>query len=599
MESLCKAFLQKCSCLPPESPYVPAASRLKERKTSLLQGRHDVPVLHTVSRRPSYSNTRRLATLFALAFVSGTVHADVDAVRAKGLAWLIKTQRGDGSFAGAVGLPVQATAAVVDAMQMGGLGNSPQYGRVLAWLANASAESTDARSWQVMALAAAGRDANNIAASVVDERTSISISGSGVVQSGFAVWGSFPNYGASLPDTVLAYGALRAASLTYANHDLERVDTALCHILPAQLSTAPWVGSWPYAAPRMGHPGHIARGSVISTALTLYELKKQRLANRFSTTTSTKCSGSSPADIDASMSSAKLWLIAQANSDGGFADRNPQTSSLEPSSLVASALVIRALTLFAAEGDVASVTAVSNARSWLISQQTSDGSWRGDPFVTARILAALPAASGTALTDTDGDGLPDLVEAQLGSKASIANSQEYINDQGNSVPGVTTYLFSVNASLNVPFYRAVIVDIGSPPYSHQIVNGILPPGLSMTGAGVITGTPTTLGSFAFDDRVVNAEGLETVVIGRITIISTSFLRQINSNSPSNHIAGDVNGDGLVDVADVALVQRHVLGRAMLNQEQISSADLSPPGAPDGEIDVADLDALVRAVLQLD
>lgn len=597
MESLRKVFLQQCSRVIFGLKGVSGSFRFKERTSSWLQERCDSLRSRTTPRCLPQGYSLGVATLVSLSVVSGAAHADIESVRAKGLEWLVKAQRGDGSFAGAMGLSVQATAAVVEAMLAGGLSSSPQYGRALAWLANTSAESTDARSWQVMALVAAGRDANAIANNILDERNTVSVSGAAALQTGFAVWGSFPNYGASLPDTVLAYGALRAASLTYTNHGLERVETVLCHILPAQLIAAPWAGSWPYAAPRMGHPDHIQRGSLISTALTLYELKKQRLANRFSTTTSTKCGGSSPADIDASMSNAKVWLIAQANSDGGFADRNPLTGSLEPSSPVASALAIRALALFAAEGDTASVTAVSNAQGWLASQQAPDGSWRGDPFVTARILAALPAATGNALVDTDGDGLTDVVETELGSKKTIANSQEYISEKGNAVPGVTTYLFSVNGSLNVPFYRAVTVDFGGAPYSHQIVNGILPPGLSMTGAGVISGTPTTPGSFAFDDRVVNAEGLETVVIGRITIISTTAMGR--NTISSTQVAGDVNGDGLVDVADVALVQRHVLGLSTLDAEQISSADLSPPGAPDGQLGVADLEAIVREVLQLD
>lgn len=586
MESLCKAFLQKCSHVSLRLVRVPSSSRFKGRPSSMLQERCDSVGRLATYRCSPRRHFRGVATLVALSLLSGIAHADVAAARAKGLAWLVKAQRGDGSFAGATRLPVQATAAAVEAMQAGGLSSSPQYGRALAWLANSSAESTDARSWQVMALAAAGRDANAIASSILDERNTVSVSGAAVLQSGFAVWGSFPNYGASLPDTVLAYGALRAAALTYTNHGLERVETVLCHILPAQLSAAPWAGSWPYAAPRMGHPDHIQRGSLISTALTLFELKKQRLANRFSTTTSTKCGRSSPADIDASMSNAKAWLIAQANSDGGFAERNPLTGTLEPSSPVASALAIRALALFATEGDTVSVTAVSNAQGWLTSQQTLEGSWRGDPFVTARILAALPAATGNALADSDGDGLPDIIEAQLGSESSVANSQELINDQGNAVPGVTTYVFSVNGFLNVPFHHAIDVAFGGAPYSHQIVNGILPPGLSMTGSGAISGTPNRLGSYAFDDRIVNAEGLETLVIGRITIRSVRG-------------SGDVNGDGLVDVADVALVQRHVLGLSILDAEGISIADLSPPGAPDGHLGVADLDAIVREVLQLD
>lgn len=446
--------------------------------------------------------------------VASSASADVDQARVQGLKYLVQTQQGDGSFSGLQGLDVQATAAAIEAMLAGGLNKSPQYGRALAWLANTSADSIDARSWQVAALVAAGRDVNNIAGGIRDERN-VSIIYGGSVTTGFAVWGPFPDSGSSLPDTVLAYGALRGASVTYSNDTSERLVTALCYILPAQLTAAPWAGSWPHAAGQAGQPGHIARASLISTALTLYELKKQRQAGRYPS--GSTCGKTSPGVIDIAMANAKTWLIAQANSDGGFAERSPQTNALEPSSPLASALAIRALALFAAEGDSASTTAVASARIWLATQQDSDGSWRGDPFVTARVLAALPTAIGAQVADADNDGMPNVIEQALGTQTSIADAQSTLPTAAAAQPGTTAASFSASGFVGQPFAQTIGVSGGTAPFSFVRTAGTLPPGLSLAADGLISGTPTNAGSYAFDYELTDAAGATALVIGRIDI----------------------------------------------------------------------------------
>jgi len=48
---------------------------------------------------------------------------------------------------------------------------------------------------------------------------------------------------------------------------------------------------------------------------------------------------------------------------------------------------------------------------------------------------------------------------------------------------------------------------GSPPYTWSIASGSLPPGLSLSTAGVLSGTPTTQGSFTFTVRATGTNGL--------------------------------------------------------------------------------------------
>jgi hypothetical protein len=62
------------------------------------------------------------------------------------------------------------------------------------------------------------------------------------------------------------------------------------------------------------------------------------------------------------------------------------------------------------------------------------------------------------------------------------------------------------------------------------------------------------------------------------------------------IPGDINGDGVVDVADVALLQQNLLGLATLTPSQVNRADLAPVGAPNGGLDAADLNEIIRKAL---
>jgi hypothetical protein len=70
---------------------------------------------------------------------------------------------------------------------------------------------------------------------------------------------------------------------------------------------------------------------------------------------------------------------------------------------------------------------------------------------------------------------------------------------------------------------------------------------------------------------------------------------INSNGvPSvaefirfEHLPGDINDDGRVDISDLLLMQRALIGQITLNAGQTLRADVSPPGG-DSVLDIADL-----------
>src|SRR5574340_459468 len=116
--------------------------------------------------------------LFVATGSQAATPAEIDDARAKGLAWLVQHQRGNGSFSSPQGLDIQATAAAVAAMMAGGISRSPQYTRALSWLGNAPGGSLDALAWQASTLAAAGRDAKSTAGTIRDQRnTTVAKSG--------------------------------------------------------------------------------------------------------------------------------------------------------------------------------------------------------------------------------------------------------------------------------------------------------------------------------------------------------------------------------------------------------------------------------------
>lgn len=62
------------------------------------------------------------------------------------------------------------------------------------------------------------------------------------------------------------------------------------------------------------------------------------------------------------------------------------------------------------------------------------------------------------------------------------------------------------------------------------------------------------------------------------------------------VAGDANGDGVANTADILLVQRHIRQLDTLDAAALERCDLYPEGAPDGMLDVSDLLLLTREVM---
>lgn len=63
-----------------------------------------------------------------------------------------------------------------------------------------------------------------------------------------------------------------------------------------------------------------------------------------------------------------------------------------------------------------------------------------------------------------------------------------------------------SADVGVVYNQQLTASGGNGPYAFALTSGALPPGLTLSGAGLVAGTPTTTGVFAFMVRATDADG---------------------------------------------------------------------------------------------
>jgi hypothetical protein len=87
-------------------------------------------------------------------------------------------------------------------------------------------------------------------------------------------------------------------------------------------------------------------------------------------------------------------------------------------------------------------------------------------------------------------------------------------------------------------YSYTFTASGSPAPTFSLGSGVLPPGLSLSGSGVLSGAPTTSGAYSFTVNATNSAG--TTASPSITVVV----------GQSRTLAADVNGDGRADLVAV-------------------------------------------------
>ncbi len=95
-----------------------------------------------------------------------------------------------------------------------------------------------------------------------------------------------------------------------------------------------------------------------------------------------------------------------------------------------------------------------------------------------------------------------------------------------------------NATQNSPYNVSLAATGGTPPFTFTVSAGVLPPGLTLTSAGNITGSPTTSGSTTFSVRAVDNAGCSTLknytlVVDPVTCPAITITPASLPNAPVN------------------------------------------------------------------
>jgi hypothetical protein len=429
--------------------------------------------------------------------------AQVDEAWRKGIWWLFSNQSGDGFWKSTEGTQVAATALAIEALNNAPLKSYPFY-KGITWLSNVRASSTDSIARQAIALKLGGVSP----ISYLDRLGSFRNVNFG--------WGAYGQFETSFPDTPLALTAIRIGQVTYS----DLASTVYCGVLPGQRAD----GSWSYMPrPTTLEPTTASTGSVVPTALSLFELKALQTANP---TWNLQTCGVQYS-LTTALTNGTTWLLSKKNANNGVGDNGAST-------VVETAIAYKALRALGA-----AAATLGQIEDYLIAQQNqTNGSWGGDAFRTALVLSVLRPPSSTIVADSDGDGIPNSVETLMGKNPAVRDSGSLAQGGGNTSPGLV-----LSTALTKRLFQGRPATIGLPiasaqgPFTWTILSGALPPGLTLNPAGTISGTPTTLGTFGFTYSATDATSASSSTLGEIKVVPW----------------GDWNGDGVVDGKDTAII----------------------------------------------
>jgi hypothetical protein len=109
---------------------------------------------------------------------------------------------------------------------------------------------------------------------------------------------------------------------------------------------------------------------------------------------------------------------------------------------------------------------------------------------------------------------------------------------GNSIISITTSSALPAGSVGTQYNQTLTASGGLPPYTWTLVSGALPAGVTLTSAGLISGTPTSAGSLSFAVSVTDSNGSSTSQSFGLTIGTSS-----NNFSGALRIGQVVDGGG--------------------------------------------------------
>jgi alpha-tubulin suppressor-like RCC1 family protein len=175
-------------------------------------------------------------------------------------------------------------------------------------------------------------------------------------------------------------------------------------------------------------------------------------------------------------------------------------------------------------------TTVANGYVGTAYSQTLAATGGATPYTWSKSSGTLPAgltlSAAGVISGTPTTAGTSSVTVQV-KDASAATATKALSIIVNAALTVTT-TSAANGYLNVAYSQTLAATGGKTPYTWTVSSGTLPAGLTLSSAGVISGTPTAAGSSTFTVQVADANSVKatkslTLVINPALTITTASL----------------------------------------------------------------------------
>ena len=172
-----------------------------------------------------------------------------------------------------------------------------------------------------------------------------------------------------------------------------------------------------------------------------------------------------------------------------------------------------------------------------------------------RILAAVDTKVGLSGKVATGGRL-NLLRVVDGNQNGMADWYDYLR---SLTPALTTASPLVSGQVNTTYSQTFAAGGGTAPYTYAINGGTLPTGLSLSSAGVLSGTPTAGGTFSFTLQATDAVALTAQKTYSLTIqtpltlwMATQFTADEQADPTISGALADPNHNGLPNLLEYAL-----------------------------------------------